>query len=88
MATREEIRARSIAALNTVPTYGEQLAKVKTAISEILETGQSVSYGGRSLTSADLKALRETERDYEIKAQAEIAETCGRSRVSYITPIT
>lgn len=68
--------------------YADQLALVRSAITEILTSGQSVSYQGRSLSMADLKTLRELEKDYEEKAAQEVASSKGRSRLTYVTPIS
>lgn len=71
--------------------YTDQLAKIRTAISEVLETGQSTAYRGRNLAMADLKQLHELEQYYEGRAKSEgltpeqIA-AAGRSRVVYVVP--
>jgi ketopantoate reductase len=88
MPTQAEKRARALAALANVPTYAERLALVKTAIDDLLVTGQSTSYEGRSLTFSNLSELRKLEIEYENKAAEELAKTAGRSRVYYVTPIT
>ncbi len=88
MATQAEKRARAIAALATVPTYAERLVKVKAAIDDLVESGQSVSYEGRSLTMANLTELRKLEVEYENKAAEELAKCPGRSRLFYVTPVT
>lgn len=73
--------------------YVDRLKKIRAAIDEILDTGQSVSYSGsgssRTLTSADLKELRDFEAATIPLAEQETADKCktGRSRVSYVVPI-
>lgn len=69
-------------------TYKVRLQKVQDAIDEILVTGQSLRFGDRQLTSADLNALRELETDYIARAAAEAnaANGAGRGRVTYVTP--
>lgn len=86
--TREQKRQATIAALAEAPTYGERLVEVRTAISDLLASGQSVSYAGRSLTMSNLSELRKLEKDYENQAAQEMARKPGRNRVSYITPQT
>lgn len=88
MPTQAEKRARALAALASIPTYAERLAKVKLAIDDILEGGQNVSYEGRSLGMANLSELRKLEKDYENQAAGELALTPGRNRIIYITPVT
>lgn len=68
--------------------YTDQLALVRSAIREVLTSGQSVSYQGRSLTMTDLKTLRDLEKDYEAKAAQETACVKGRNRVIYVTPLS
>jgi hypothetical protein len=88
MATQAEKRARAIAALATLPTYAERLVLVKTAIDELLTSGQAVSYEGRSLSMANLSELRKLEIEYENKAAEELAPCAARSRIIYVTPVT
>lgn len=66
--------------------YAEQLLMVRKAIKDILETGQNVSYQGRSLGMANLATLRELEKDYEAGAAKEAGT--GRSSVTYVEPAT
>lgn len=70
--------------------YTEQLALVRTAIRDLLTSGQHVSYNGRSLQMADLSTLRKLEKEYEIAAAAEnnTAPCKGRSRITYIQPVS
>lgn len=73
----------------TDPTsYTQRLKKVRAAINQILDGSQSTSYEGRSMTMADISALRKIEVDYEQKAAEETAACAGRNRISYFTPIT
>lgn len=88
MATREEKRATAIAALAELPTYAEDVVLIRTAIREIALTGQSVAYGGRSLSMANLKDLTDLLALYEAKAAVEVQACPGRNRISYLTPIT
>lgn len=88
MPTQAEKRTRALAALEAIPTYAERLANVVAAIHEILVTGQSVSYQGRSLSMADLDSLRKLEKEYEAEAANELATCAGRSRVYNIAPMT
>jgi hypothetical protein len=69
--------------------YQDRLVLIRAAITEILETGQSVSYAGRNLTLADLKTLQDLEKDTVVLANNETSAQCGagRSRISYIVPI-
>ena len=69
-------------------TYTERLVLVRKAIDEILVSGQSVSYQGRSLTMADLRMLRDLEKDYEAQAANETATCKGRNRITYVTPLS
>lgn len=68
------------------PTKKEMLSSVRKAIKEILDTGQSVSKEGRTLTMADLKTLRDLEKDYEAEVAAEDAKASGRNRIIYVQP--
>lgn len=86
--TPEQKRAAARQALAEAPTYAERLVKVRSAIDMILDTGQSVTYGGRTWSMSDLSSLRELEQDYENRAANEVTQNPGRSRVSYITPQT
>ena len=61
-----------------------QLAAVKEAIAKILRGGQSVRYGERQVTRADLATLRRLENDYEIQVAAEANRNRGRNRISYL----
>lgn len=68
--------------------YAEQLALVRTAIKAVLESGQSVSYKGRSWTMTDLSTLRKMEIDYAQLAAQELNPKRGRNRLIYVTPTT
>lgn len=59
------------------------LAKVYASIDQINDSGQSVSADGRSLTMADLGALRETADWLEGKIKR---MTGGRNRTIQVTP--
>jgi hypothetical protein len=71
-------------------TYKERLLKVQNAIDQILVTGQSTQFGDRTLTKADLNALRELEQDYTARAagEANAATGGGRARLTYVTPLS
>lgn len=69
-------------------TYTERLELVRTAIDEILSTGQSVSVDGRNFSMADLSELRKLELDYETRAARETATRKGRNRLIYVKPVT
>lgn len=64
-------------------TTAERLALVRAAIDEILQTGQSVSADGRSLTMANIAELRTMEKDLETK----LAAQAGKSRTRYVRPV-
>lgn len=66
------------------PTKTELLSATRKAILELLNTGQSVSKEGRTLTMADLGALRTLEKDYEAEVAAENATASGRNRLIYV----
>lgn len=71
--------------------YRNQLPNIRTAIEELVSTGQSTSYGGRSLTMANLTELRNLLADYEARAALEPPDANptlkqGRNRISYIVP--
>jgi hypothetical protein len=88
MATPAEKRAAAQAALAAMPTYAERLVKVRAAIDALLETGQGVSYEGRSLQMADLESLRKLEEIYLAKALVEASECPpGRNRIFYVAPV-
>lgn len=65
-------------------SYATRLAKVRDAIDAILDGAQSVRYGERQVTLADLGELRRLEKDYEASATAEAR--AGRNRVTYVVP--
>ncbi|WP_462382287.1 hypothetical protein [Pseudomonas sp. Marseille-QA0892] len=57
-----------------------RLEQVRAAISKILTGAQSVRYGDRQLTRADLGTLRDLEKEYALEVSAEQARLKGRSR--------
>ncbi|SEI17176.1 hypothetical protein [Pseudomonas asplenii] len=63
----------------------EQLAAVQAAIAKVLKGGQSVRYGDRQVTRADLGMLRKLEKDYSAQVQAEQQKKRGRNRISYMS---
>lgn len=69
-------------------TTATQLTEVRAAISAVLTTGQSVRFGDRQVTHADLGELRVMEEKLQARATAEAnAKTKrGRNRVSYVVP--
>lgn len=68
--------------MNTVAQ--ERLAAVQDAINKILKGGQSVRYGERQVTRADLGTLRTLEKDYAADVAAEANRSRGRNRISYM----
>lgn len=62
----------------------ERLAAVQEAIDKILKGGQSVRYGERQVTRADLGTLRTLEKDYTADVAAEANRNRGRNRISYM----
>ncbi|WP_311969339.1 hypothetical protein [Pseudomonas baltica] len=62
----------------------ERLAAVQEAINKILKGGQSVRYGERQVTRADLGTLRTLEKDYAADVAAEANRSRGRNRISYM----
>lgn len=69
-------------------TYADRLQLVRNAIDEILITGQAVSYEGRNLSMANLRDLRDLEKQYQTEAAKEAAAKQGRNRLIYFTPHT
>ena len=67
--------------------YTERLKLVRSAIDEILTGGQNVSYQGRTLTMADLKTLRDLEKEYEQLAAGEAGKAV-RGRIINVTPVS
>jgi hypothetical protein len=61
-----------------------RLAAVQDAIDKILKGGQSVRYGERQVTRADLGALRKLEVAYTADVAAEANRARGRNRISYM----
>jgi hypothetical protein len=61
-----------------------RLAAVQDAIDKILKGGQSVRYGERQVTRADLGALRKLEIAYTAEVAAEANRARGRNRISYM----
>lgn len=68
--------------------YAEQLALVRTAIRKVLESGQQVSYNGRSWRPADITTLRSLEKEYETLAAQEESKCAKGARIIYVTPYT
>jgi hypothetical protein len=70
----------------SVPTTAAQvrLSAVQEAIAKILKGGQSVRYGERQVTRADLGTLRKLENDYAADVAAEANRNRGRNRISYM----
>lgn len=67
-----------------MPTNSELLQSTKLAIQEILDTGQSVTGDGRSLSHANLAELRQTVDWLEGRIAA--THRRGRSRVIQVNP--
>lgn len=69
-------------------TYKQRLEAVRTAIDDLVEGGQQVTYNGRSLTMASLDSLVKLEEKYAgLAAQEGLpAQKRGRARVIYVTP--
>jgi riboflavin synthase alpha subunit len=67
------------------PTNQELLEATRTAILEIVQTGQSISADGRSLTMANLSELRKLEA--ELKVEVAAAAKAGRNRLLYVRPV-
>jgi len=67
--------------------YTEARDLARAAIKQLLSTGQSVSYAGRSLTMADLGELQRIEAEYSQKADCENGLVSGRGRVINVTPV-
>ncbi|NWD49029.1 hypothetical protein [Pseudomonas gingeri] len=63
----------------------QRLAEVQTAISKVIKGGQSVRYGERQVTRADLGMLRKLEKDYQAQVLAEQQKSRGRNRISYMS---
>ncbi len=57
-------------------TLAQQLDQVQTAITGILESGQSYTINGRTYTKASLQSLI----DYQLKLQADITRAAGARR--------
>lgn len=62
----------------------QQLKDVQNAITKVLRGGQSVRYGERQVTRADLSMLRKLEQDYAAAVQTEQNRSRGRNRISYM----
>jgi hypothetical protein len=71
-----------------VTDYRTRLAAVQAAIDAVLEGGQTVRYGDRWVSLADLGELRALEDSYTAKvaAQANARAGRGRARISYAVP--
>jgi hypothetical protein len=63
-----------------------RLEQVRLAITKILTGAQSVRYGERQLTRADLGELRQLEVQYrqEVEAEQSVARGRGRNRITYL----
>ncbi len=70
--------------MNMKTVAQERLAAVQEAINKILKGGQSVRYGERQVTRADLGTLRTLEKDYAADVAAEANRSRGRNRISYM----
>lgn len=62
----------------------QQLKDVQNAITKVLRGGQTVRYGERLVTRADLGMLRKLEKDYASAVLAEQNRSRGRNRISYM----
>jgi hypothetical protein len=62
-----------------------QLASVRAAIAAIEAGSQSVRYGDRQATKADLDVLYARERELMARVAAESRAT-GRNRITYVVP--
>lgn len=64
-----------------------RLEQVRAAISSILAGAQSVRYGERQVTRADLGQLRQLEVQYaqEVAAEEQQSRGRGRNRISYLS---
>ena len=63
-------------------TAVQRLAEVRAAIQDILDNGQEVRRGDRSLKRGELASLRMLEAQYAEQAATEARATAARSRVS------
>lgn len=63
-------------------TAAQRLAEVRAAIQDILDNGQEVRRGDRSLKRGELASLRMLEAQYAEQAAAEARATAARSRVT------
>lgn len=63
-------------------TAAQRLAEVRAAIQDIIDHGQEVRRGDRSLKRGDLDSLRLLEAQYAEQAAAEASAAAPRSRVS------
>lgn len=64
-------------------TDQDLLDLTRAAIAQILSTGQSYASDGRSLSRADLNALRETEKHYEAKIAISSGGGLVRNLISF-----
>ncbi len=71
-------------------TTAERLELVRLAIDEILLTGQSVAYEGKSLSMPDLNGLRALEKELMERLGSEQAasssSSVGRNQIIYVEP--
>jgi hypothetical protein len=63
-------------------TATQRLAEVRAAIQDILDNGQEVRRGDRSLKRGELDSLRALEARYAEEAAAEARAVAPRSRIS------
>lgn len=63
-------------------TAAQRLAEVRAAIQDILDNGQEVRRGDRSLKRGELASLRMLESQYAEAAAAEARAGAARSRVT------
>lgn len=65
-------------------TAAQRLAEVRAAIQDILDNGQEVRRGDRSLKRGELASLRMLEGQYAEQAAAEARAAATRSRVTRV----
>lgn len=63
-------------------TAAQRLAEVRAAIKDIIDNGQEVRRGDRSLKRGELASLRMLESQYAEQAAIEERTTAARSRVT------
>lgn len=64
----------------------QRLARVREAIDKILSGAQSVRYGERQVTRAELASLRMLEQQYaqDVATEENRASGRGRNRITYL----